>query len=92
MRKVLVHCLGGISRSPSVVIAYLMRYQGYSLLQALAQVWSQRPKVIPNNEFIKYLEDFETKALRRNPSLTIQELPKTSEGRKKLLQNVPLPI
>ncbi|KAH8116393.1 protein-tyrosine phosphatase-like protein [Phellopilus nigrolimitatus] len=47
-RKVLVHCSAGISRSPTIVIAYLMKYQSHSLLQALARVWSRRPKVVPN--------------------------------------------
>ncbi|KAH8116392.1 protein-tyrosine phosphatase-like protein [Phellopilus nigrolimitatus] len=90
-RKVLVHCSSGISRSPTIVVAYLMKYQGYSLLQALAQIWRCRPKVVPNAGFIKHLRDVETRTLGRNPSLTIDELPRSSKDRAKLLQNVSLP-
>ena len=37
-RGVLVHCMAAMSRSPSVVMAYLMRYQGLNVEEALHKV------------------------------------------------------
>lgn len=51
---VLVHCLCGVSRSATVVLAYLMRRDGLSVNEALKRVRSQRP-VCPNQGFISQL-------------------------------------
>ena len=51
---VLVHCAAGISRSASVVIAYLMSH-GMSLEQAYGYVKSRRPIVQPNPGFMQQL-------------------------------------
>lgn len=45
--KILVHCGSGISRSPAIVIAYLV-YIGYSRDSALKLVESIKPSVKPN--------------------------------------------
>jgi hypothetical protein len=42
---VLVHCASGVSRSTSVVVAYLMKAQGLSAGDAYALVRSKRPKI-----------------------------------------------
>lgn len=39
---VLVHCLQGVSRSVSVITAYLVRYRGMSLLEALTTLKAAR--------------------------------------------------
>ena len=52
---ILVHCMAGISRSPSVVAAYLMRAEGLSLADALAAIVSVRPIVSPNRGFLVQL-------------------------------------
>jgi len=57
--KVLVHCAMGISRSSSVVIAYIMRERGFTFEQAKAFVKSQRSCIQPNPGFSKQLLDFE---------------------------------
>ena len=36
--KVLVHCHIGVNRSPTVVLAYLMKYEGYTLKSAVEHV------------------------------------------------------
>lgn len=53
--KVLVHCAAGISRSASVVLAYLMRRDHCSLDQALATLRAIRPCVSPNPAFMAEL-------------------------------------
>jgi len=57
--NVLVHCRQGVSRSVTVVLAYLIKYQGMSREEALVSVKSQRPQAKPNVGFWKQLQDFE---------------------------------
>ncbi|CAF1408490.1 unnamed protein product [Rotaria magnacalcarata] len=53
--RVLVHCSHGQSRSPAIVIGYLMRTYNISLEQCLIHVVKARPCVIPNDGFLKQL-------------------------------------
>lgn len=53
--NVLVHCLAGISRSPSMVIAYLMEYGKMTLGNALDSTRQARPCASPNNDFMAQL-------------------------------------
>nr|KAG5705088.1 hypothetical protein BaRGS_018818 [Batillaria attramentaria] len=57
--RICVHCVAGISRSASVCIAYLIRYEGLSLRQAYQQVLNARPVISPNLAFWKALVDYE---------------------------------
>lgn len=43
--KVLVHCMSGTSRSPSVVVAYLMRLRRWRLSEAFSWVRDRRPSI-----------------------------------------------
>lgn len=54
--KVLVHCLQGLSRSPSIVIAYTMRRLTIPYEAALAIVQAARPVVLPNDGFAEQLK------------------------------------
>jgi len=56
---VLVHCQGGISRSASLCIAYLIQCQGLSYDAAFALVRKARPIIMPNIGFVRQLKDFE---------------------------------
>lgn len=48
---VLVHCQMGISRSATIVIAYLMRKQRQGLDEVLKQVRAKRRRINPNENF-----------------------------------------
>ena len=55
----LVHCAAGVSRSASVVVAYLMYKKGLSLDDALDFVKSKRECVDPNFGFREQLQIFD---------------------------------
>ncbi|XP_067120700.1 uncharacterized protein ssh isoform X1 [Centruroides vittatus] len=57
--KVLVHCKMGISRSASVVIAYVMKAYDWNLDKALEFVKNKRNCIKPNSGFLKQLEIYQ---------------------------------
>lgn len=59
--NVLVHCHAGISRSATIVIGYLMKYENMNLKTSLAFVLKKRPCIYPNSGFMKQLFDYETR-------------------------------
>ncbi|CAB1111234.1 unnamed protein product [Ectocarpus sp. CCAP 1310/34] len=59
--KVLVHCNKGVSRSSTVVAAYLMRTRGLSKTTALTYLRSRRSIVNPHEGFLAQLDTFEAK-------------------------------
>ncbi len=56
---VLVHCIAGVSRSTSCLIAYLMYYKNMRLVDAYHLVKSKRPIIMPNKSFRLQLAQFE---------------------------------
>eukprot|EP00055_Hartaetosiga_balthica_P006795 m.22186 g.22186 ORF g.22186 m.22186 type:complete len:383 (-) comp5430_c0_seq1:51-1199(-) len=65
---VLIHCMAGISRSPTVAIGYLMKTQQLSLSKAYHLVKTKRPSVAPNLDFMGELEIYEKKLKQENPA------------------------
>ncbi|KAM7017561.1 dual specificity protein phosphatase 18 [Tautogolabrus adspersus] len=57
--RTLVHCNAGVSRSPALCMAYLMKHRGVTLLEAHRWVKTCRPMVRPNNGFWKQLVRYE---------------------------------
>lgn len=57
--RIFVHCIKGISRSPTMVIAYLMWYKRMGMYKALDFVRQARPVVDPNAGFIFQLTEWE---------------------------------
>ena len=57
--KVLVHCLAGVSRSATVVLAYLMKHGRRSLREALDLLRASRARVNPNISFMAQLQQYE---------------------------------
>lgn len=62
----LVHCSAGRSRSPSLIMAFLMRVDGLSLRQAHEVVLDRRPFIRPNAGFWRQLMDYERTLFSRN--------------------------
>ena len=56
---VLMHCEAGVSRSASLMIAWLMRRDGESFLQAFERVKARRARVLPNIGFASQLQRLE---------------------------------
>jgi protein-tyrosine phosphatase len=69
--NVLVHCQQGISRSASMVIAYLIAKENMSLKDALELVKSKRQIVNPNPGFMSHLAQFEFK-MRNSISVELE--------------------
>jgi predicted protein tyrosine phosphatase len=57
--NVLVHCSAGISRSPTLVLAYLMKKNHWTLDQAFEKMRKLRQIVDPNVSFIIQLREWE---------------------------------
>lgn len=81
--RALVHCVAGVSRSASFVLAYLMKYEDMSLRQAFRYLSLRRPMVRPNLGFWKQLIDYE-RVLRPNRPSSVRIVPvstvKNEEG------------
>ena len=80
--KIFVHCFAGISRSPSIVVFYLMQSCGVSLKHALGLVINARPIVCPNPGFLSQLQQAEIE-FRGSSSLPLDltSLPSKKEER-----------
>ncbi|GFO03642.1 dual specificity protein phosphatase 18 [Plakobranchus ocellatus] len=64
--RVVVHCLAGVSRSASVVIAYLVREHGMTLRDAHDYVIARRDVIRPNPGFWAALVEYEFKIRGEN--------------------------
>ncbi len=65
--KVLVHCHAGMSRSVTVILAYLMKYYSHTLESAHEFVKQVKSNISPNFSFMGQLLDYEC-SLRPSPS------------------------
>lgn len=71
-KRVLIHCLAGISRSPTLAIAYLMKHMHMRSDEAFKFVKDKRATISPNFNFLGQLYDYE-KQLIQNGLLTESE-------------------
>ncbi|CAN0897515.1 Protein-tyrosine-phosphatase IBR5 [Linum grandiflorum] len=57
--RILVHCMSGKSRSPAIVMAYLMKSKGWRLAQSYQWVKERRPAVELNEGVHQQLQEYE---------------------------------
>lgn len=62
--RVLVHCVEGVSRSTSVVCAFLIAEYGYTTERAIQYVKSKRRSAEPNFGFVQQLREYANKLQR----------------------------
>ncbi|XP_078620939.1 dual specificity protein phosphatase 3-like [Branchiostoma floridae x Branchiostoma japonicum] len=77
--KILVHCREGYSRSPSLVMAYLMIYQEHNVEDALIAV-RQKREIGPNTGFLKQLCLFNDKLEAEKQRRMAEEYQAEMEG------------
>lgn len=58
--KVYVHCMSGVSRSSTIVLAFLILKRGMGLMKAVQTV-RQKRKIMPNDGFLKELVELNQK-------------------------------
>ena len=63
--KVFVHCVQGMSRSATLVLAYLMKTCGMGVQDAVRLVRSKR-EIYPNPGFLQQLCDFNEELKKQN--------------------------
>jgi hypothetical protein len=61
--KVLIHCAAGISRSATILLAYLIHSRRWTLQKAFEFVRDKRYIIHPNKAFVSELRDWEKKCL-----------------------------
>ncbi|CAG9328227.1 unnamed protein product [Blepharisma stoltei] len=57
--KILIHCDTGISRAPTILIAYLMKTKNIGFTQALELLKKKHPEAQPNNGFVSQLVQYQ---------------------------------
>jgi len=70
---VIVLCPSGISRSTSLVLAYLMMHGRMSLVDAFAHVYQKRPCIWPSKAFMNALLQIEKATFGKKNTLTAKE-------------------
>ncbi|KAM6972170.1 dual specificity protein phosphatase 5 [Aplochiton taeniatus] len=66
--KVLVHCEAGISRSPTICMAYIMKTERRQLEEAFDIIKQRRALISPNFSFMGQLLQFESEVLSSTPA------------------------
>ncbi|CAL8129737.1 unnamed protein product [Orchesella dallaii] len=81
-KNVLVHCKMGISRSATIVIAYVMKTRNWDLPRSLEHVKKRRTCVKPNPHFMKQLEVYEGILAAKRYSSTLEKRSKSESNLK----------
>lgn len=69
--RVLVHCEAGISRSPTICMAYLMKTMKLCLDEAFDYIKQRRSIISPNFSFMGQLQQYELEVISSTPSTPV---------------------
>jgi len=90
-KKILVHCQGGVSRSPTIVLAYLVKQKQMSLLEAFRCVKAKKSNTNPNEGFCVQLLEYEMRC-RGSHSMVLKKdvnhVKKSKEKEEQLSRNL----
>ncbi|XP_063711333.1 uncharacterized protein LOC134839644 isoform X2 [Symsagittifera roscoffensis] len=87
--SVLVHCSAGISRSATLVVAYVMWYLKLPFMTAYKYVQNTRPQISPNLNFVGQLVQFASE-LSRDESEILSRIGFTNSRLQKSDPNLPV--
>jgi protein-tyrosine phosphatase len=68
--RALVHCQRGVSRSSTIILAYLMHLNKWTLLQAFDYLFNIRPQISPNHVLLLQLVRYEKQLNKGNDETT----------------------
>lgn len=68
---ILVHCHAGISRSPTIIIGYLMARKRMTLEEAFHFVKQKKAIIKPNHGFLEQLKDLEENMFGKRSNFTL---------------------
>ncbi|CAF5223781.1 unnamed protein product, partial [Rotaria magnacalcarata] len=78
--KVLVHCSAGISRSPTLVLAYMMKKNRWTLEEAFDKMRKLRKIVDPNVSFIIQLREWEKHIITTSATTSTSDMNDDNSG------------
>ena len=67
-KNILIHCVCGVSRSVTIVVAYLINKLGITPKDAIDFIKSRRPVANPNKGFLLQLEEYYNMLIKNNDS------------------------
>ncbi|KAL5495697.1 hypothetical protein ACEPAI_1161 [Sanghuangporus weigelae] len=85
-KKILVHCSAAVSRSPTIVAAYLMSEHNMSLRESLGRIVRARPAVNPNPGLFAQLKEMEVRIRGYSSLEGVESLPGRKEERVRLFE------
>lgn len=77
--KVLIHCWAGISRSSTMLSAYLIRYFLFSARGAISYILRFRPVIRPNSGFVSQLQMYAEKQIAPTTATWLRHLIRSGE-------------